>query len=113
MNKSKSYFPERGDIIWLDLNPQAGREIAKRRPAIVVSPVQYNRLVGLCLVCPITSQKKGYVFEVALKNKQIDGVVLCDQVKCMDYPTRNAEFIGKCSAQTLQEIQAKIKTLVL
>ena len=89
-----TYFPERGDAVWLDFNPQSGHEQAGRRPAIVISPSEYNRKVGLALFCPITNQAKGYPFEVTIpKNPKIAGVILSDQLKSLDWRTRNAEFV--------------------
>lgn len=80
-----SYIPDRGDIIWLDFNPQAGREQANRRPALVLSPAEYNGKVRLALLCPITSKVKGYPFEVAIpEGLPVSGVVLADQVKSLD-----------------------------
>jgi mRNA interferase MazF len=76
---SKSYYPDRGDIIWIDFNPQLGHELAGQRPALVLSPLAYNRKTGLVLLCPITSQQKNYPFEVVLpKTSGVEGVVLSD-----------------------------------
>jgi mRNA interferase MazF len=80
----KNYIPERGDIVWLNFTPQTGHEQMGRRPAIVISPFDYNEKVGLGLFCPITSKIKGYPFEVKIENKKIDGVVLSDQIKSLD-----------------------------
>ena len=87
-----AYVPERGDIVWITFNPQAGHEQAGRRPAVVLSPKAYNGKVGLALLCPITSQIKGYPFEVALpEGLPVGGVILSDQVKNLDWKARNAE----------------------
>lgn len=108
-----AYFPERGDIVWLDFNPQAGREQAKRRPAIVLSPEAYNRKVGLAIVCPITSKSKGYPFEVRLSDDlPISGVVLSDQIKSMDWRARKIDFIGHVPISVMAEIAAKIAVLL-
>ena len=81
------HAPDRGDIVWVDFDPQAGHEQAGRRPALIVSPQSYNQKVGLALLCPITNQRKGYPFEVPLpKGLTVAGVVLADQVKSMDLP---------------------------
>lgn len=109
-----SYAPERGDLIWLNFSPQSGHEQAGRRPAIVISPGAYNRKVGLAICCPITSQAKGYPFEVELEGaERIRGVVLSDQVKSLDWRARNAEFIERASQSALQEVLGKLSTLVL
>lgn len=93
MRRAK-YVPRRGDIIWLDFQPQTGREQAGRRPALVLSPADYNRTVGLAVVCPITNQMKGYPWEVEIgDNPFVSGVILADQVKSLDWGQRRAEFI--------------------
>lgn len=77
-----AYVPDRGDVVWLDFTPQAGHEQGGRRPAVVLSPVAYNKKVGLALLCPITSQVKGYPFEVLIPSgSPVTGVILADQVK--------------------------------
>jgi mRNA interferase MazF len=82
---AERYIPARGDIVWISLNPQAGHEQAGRRPALVISPVQYNKKVGLALLCPITSHVKGYPFEVLLPpSLPVNGAILSDQVKSLD-----------------------------
>src|SRR4029077_6896441 len=85
--------PERGDIVWITLNPQAGHEQAGRRPAVVLSPIAYNRKVGLAVFCPITNQIKGYPFEVLIPaGLPVTGAVLADQVKSLDWGVRKAEL---------------------
>ena len=107
------YVPERGDVVWLNFNPQSGHEQAGRRPAIVVSPLSYNRKVGLALFCPITNQAKGYPFEVAIpKSVKVLGVVLSDQIKSLDWQARNIEFIGKLPKSVIEEVLNKSKTLI-
>lgn len=111
--KGSSYIPSRGDIVWLQFAPQAGHEQSGRRPAVVVSPAAYNGKVGLCLCCPITSQVKGYPFEVTLpESTQISGVVLADQLKSLDWKARGADLIGNLSVRTMKEIQARIMVLI-
>lgn len=107
-----SYIPERGDIVWLDFPPQLGHEQIGRRPAIVISQLEYNERVGLGIFCPITSKVKGYPFEVFIKNKKIDGVVLADQVKSLDWSKRNIEFIIKSKNEELEEVLTKLNVLV-
>jgi mRNA interferase MazF len=90
---SAGYVPERGDVVWVDLNPQAGHGQAGRRPALVLSPASYNGLVGLAIVCPITNQTKGYPFEVdILPGLPVTGVVLADQVRSLDWRVRKVAF---------------------
>jgi len=113
MVNPKGYVPERGDLIWLEFNPQAGHEQAGRRPAMVISPGLYNAKVGLALVCPITSRKKSYPFEVALPSDlAVSGVVLADQIKSLDWQARKAEFIARAPAAVLQEVLARFRPLV-
>ncbi len=107
------YIPERGDIVWLDFDPQAGHEQAGRRPALVISPFSYNQKVRLAIFCPITSQEKGFPFEVKLpKNLKAKGVVLADQVKNHDWQQRNVEFFCKVPEEVLEEVFEKIETLI-
>ena len=107
-----SYAPERGDVVWLSFNPQAGHEQAGRRPALVLSPKEYNNKVGLSLLCPITSQVKGYPFEVVIPDDcEVQGVVLSDQVKSLDWRIRDAEFFCRLPDEVLNEVLGKLLTL--
>ena len=113
MVSSKIDVPDRGDIIWISLNPQAGHEQAGRRPAIVLSPQEYNKKVGLAILCPITNQIKGYPFEVKLpEGLPVSGVVLSDQVKNLDWRVRNAEVACTAPAETIREVLAKLGILL-
>ncbi|MBU1694604.1 MAG: endoribonuclease MazF [Verrucomicrobia bacterium] len=107
-----SYAPERGDIVWLQFSPQSGHEQAGHRPALVISPREYNRRVGLALFCPITSRSKGYPFEVALKAGTVQGVVLADQVKSLDWQARKARLAGRVSHEAMEEVRARLHTLI-
>ena len=107
------YLPERGDVVWISLNPQAGHEQAGRRPALVLSPRAYNAKVGLALMCPITQQVKGYPFEVLLpQDAPIQGVVLSDQVKCLDWRARQAEHAWTLPVEQVLEVLGKLNTLL-
>ncbi|MGI8553397.1 MAG: endoribonuclease MazF [Dehalococcoidia bacterium] len=106
-------IPDRGDAVWISLNPQAGHEQAGRRPAIVLSPARYNDRVGLALLCPITSQVKGYPFEVQLSSDlPVRGVILADQVKSLDWRARDTEIICRLPAQTITEVLQKLDTIL-
>jgi mRNA interferase MazF len=108
-----TYIPERGDIVWLDFNPQAGHEQSGRRPALVISPAAYNKKVGLAIFCPVTNQEKGYPFEIKLpKTLNTKGVILSDQVKSLDWKKRNVKFICKVSEEILEDVLEKIGTLI-
>ena len=105
--------PDRGDAVWIDFNPQAGREQAGRRPAIVLSPAAYNGKVGLALLCPVTSQAKGYPFEVAIPDGLgVAGVILADQVKSLDWRRRNTAVVGVLPRQTVSAVLRKTNLLL-
>ena len=112
MVKSKRYVPDRGDIVWLDFNPQAGHEQRGRRPALTVSHIGYNEKVGLGLFCPVTSKVKGYPFEVAVDNAFVQGCVLSDQIKSLDWTVRNVEYIGKLPEEMLSDVIDNIMLLM-
>lgn len=113
MVAARGYAPDRGDLVWITLSPQAGHEQAGRRPALVLSPLPYNQRVGLAIVCPVTSNVKGYPFEVALPSDgPMQGVVLADQLKSVDWKVRRAEFAGRVTPQILAEVLAKVATLI-
>lgn len=112
MNR-RSYVPDRGDIVWLQFNPQAGHEQAGHRPALVLSPASYNRRSGLMLCCPMTSQRKGYPFEVVIAaDTDRDSVVLADQVKSLDWKVRKAVKKGTASIDVIAETLSKLQTLL-
>ena len=105
--------PERGDLVWIDFDPQSGREQAGRRPALVLTPSAYNRLVGLAVFCPVTSQAKGYPFETSLSpGLRVQGVVLADHVRSLDWRTRRAEFICVAPAEVVEHVTAKVQALL-
>ena len=107
-----SYIPKRGDIVWVEFNPQKGHEQKGHRPAVVISPYEYNLKTSLAIVVPITSKVKGYPFEVAIKGEHTQGVALADQVKSLDYQARSFKFIEKADDIVLVEILYKIKLLL-
>ena len=107
------YVPQRGDIVWINFTPQSGHEPTGKRPALIISPSIYNKKVGLAVFCPITSQKKGYPFEVIIPDgNKIHGVILADQVKSLDYNTRKVQFISKLPQEAIQEVSSKLMTLI-
>lgn len=107
-----SYSPQKGDIIWINFDPQSGKEIQKRRPALVISSSQYNHTSNFIIVCPITSKVKGYPFEVKINLNNIKGAILADQIKSFDCKNRKAEFIAKCDDEALVKT-LKFVTLIL
>ncbi|MCX6356207.1 MAG: endoribonuclease MazF [Candidatus Aureabacteria bacterium] len=110
---SQLYCPRRGDIVWLVFSPQAGHEQTGRRPALTLSPESYNKKVGLAVFCPITSQVKGYPFEVTIPAElKVSGVVLSDQVKSLDWRARNAQFCCRVPESTVVEVLTKLSVLI-
>ncbi len=107
-----AYTPKRGDVVWLEFDPQKGKEIQKTRPAITISPYPYNHKTGLGLFMPITSQIKGYPFEVLIEVGDINGAVLCDQIRSLDWKARNAKFVSSASVLVIRDILAKIQVLI-
>ena len=113
MVSSQNYVPQCGDAVWITLNPQAGHEQAGRRPAVVLSPQNYNSKVGLAILSPITNQTKGYPFEVLLPaGLPVAGAILSDQVKSLDWRVRNAELICALPDETISEVLQKLGTLL-
>jgi mRNA interferase MazF len=108
-----AYVPDSGDIVWIMFNPQAGHEQAGHRPALVLSPKAYNGKVGLALLCPITSQVKGYPFEVLIpEGLEVKGAILSDQVKSLDWKARKAEFACKLPPEKYNEVVKKLSALI-
>ena len=109
-----TYCPARGDIVWIDFTPKTGHEQSGKRPAIVLSPLAYNRAVGLMLCCPITSKEKGYPFEVRIpEGNPFSGVVLSDHVRSLDWKARNASFISRAPRELSEDVLAKLQTLLV
>src|SRR6266487_2825174 len=107
------YIPDSGDVVWITFNPQAGHEQAGRRPALVLSPAAYNGKVGLAILCPITSQIKGYPFEVLVPDGlPVTGAILADQVKSLDWRARSADLICALPGGTVEEVLGKLGTLL-
>jgi len=110
---ARPYVPDRGDIVWLRFDPEAGREHAGRRPAVVLSPRAYNQRVGLALFCPITTRVKGYPFEVPLPARtKLEGVILSDQVKSLDWKARSASKLARVSRGVMEEVTKRVLALV-
>ena len=107
-----NYIPKRGDIVWLEFSPQIGHEQSGFRPALIISGEIYNRKTGLCLAMPITSKIKGYPFEVNLKTKKVDGVILSDQIKSLDFKLRKIKFCDKIVDKTFEIVLNKLSLLL-
>ncbi len=109
----KPYVPDRGDVVSIDFTPQSGHEQARRRPALVLSPKVYNQKVGLGIFCPITRQVKGYTFESYIpEGSGVEGAVLSDQLKSLDWRSRRAEFVCKMPSEVLEDCLEMIKALI-
>lgn len=108
-----TYVPKRGDVAWITLNPQSGHEQAGRRPVLVLSPVGYNLRSGLVIACPVTSQVKGYPFEVPIPDGlAVTGVVLADQIKSLDWQAREVDYLCSVPSITVQETWLKLTRLL-
>lgn len=113
LGNSNASVPRQGDIVWINFMPQVGKEQSGRRPGLIISRSQYNRKVGLALVCPITTKSKGYMLEVPLPlGLSITGVVLADQVKSFDWQNRQIEYICKAPASLTNQVILAIQTLM-
>src|SRR5450759_5763019 len=107
-----AYVPEAGDIVFLDFDPQVGHEQAKRRPALVLTDQRYNRASGLAVVCPLTSQRKPYPFALPVTVDQVEGAVLVDQLKSMDWSARRAEFHAKAEPGLVTKVRQYVAVLL-
>ena len=108
-----AYVPERGDVVWINFDPQMGHEQAGRRPALVLSERDYNGKLGLVVVCPVTNQVKGYPFEVLIPNYlAVMGVVLVDQIKNLDWQARRAAYLCTMPAAVVTAVRDRIRKLV-
>ena len=110
---STTYIPRRGDVVWINLDPQKGPEQRGHRPAVVLSGRDYNRKTRLAVICPITTQAKGYPFEVSIPGRvAVTGVILADQIRCVAWQERNTIFICQIPVPTLEEVWQKIELLL-
>lgn len=106
------YVPEAGDIVFIDFDPQVGHERAKRRPALVLTDQRYNRASGLAVVCPLTSQRKPYPFALPIRVDNVEGAVLVDQLKSLDWAGRQAQFHSKAETTLLPKVRQYIAVLL-
>ena len=107
-----AYVPEAGDIVFIDFDPQVGHEKAKRRPALVLTDQRYNRASGLAVVCPLTSKRKPYPFALPIKVDKVEGAVLVDQLKSLDWAGRQAQFHSKAEPALLTKVRQYISVLL-
>src|SRR5699024_2686437 len=105
--------PNRGDFIFLDFDPQIGTEQSGRRPAIVLSPERFNRVTGYVTVCPISDTNREWGFHINIpEGFAVEGVIISDQVKNLDWRTRNAQIKGKASNDLINKVVQVIHTYV-
>ena len=108
-----SWIPERGDVVWITMDPTVGHEQSGRRPALVLSPAAYNGRVGLAILCPLTSQVKGYPFEVRVpEGLPVEGVILADQAKSLDWRAREAEVLCTAPRESTSAAPQRLETFV-
>ena len=108
----KKYIPKRGDIVWTNFDPAAGHEQMGKRPALILSPESFNKKILLAMAAPITSRVRGHGFEVPLNGKQIKGVVLCQQIKMIDFMERGLQFVEKAPEAVISDILARVRAIV-
>ena len=108
----KQYIPKRGDIVWTDFDPAAGHEQKGMRPALVLSPEPFNKKMLLALVAPITSRVRGHAFEVPLQGQKVAGVVLCQQVKTIDFIESGVSFAERATDEVLSDVLAKFRAII-
>lgn len=107
------WVPDRGNVVWLEFDPQAGREQAGRRPAVVLSPASYNGPTSRALCVPVTTKAKGYPFEVPLPPAfPVQGVAFADQVQCLDWRARHARLIATLPPVVLAHLLARTRALL-
>jgi mRNA interferase MazF len=106
------YIPKAGDIVWMDFDPQSGREQAKRRPALVLTEQSYNRASGLAVVCPLTSRRRPYPFALPVVIDQIDGAILVDQLKSLDWAARRTAFHSNADPDLLKRVRDYVAVLL-
>lgn len=105
------YAPDRGDLVWMTLDPTVGTEIQKRRPVLVLSPLKFNKMTGFAMVAPVTSTVRGSGMEVHLADSATKGVVLCHQTRSVAWPFRNTIFIEKVSAQVVDAVLQRVSAI--
>lgn len=109
---AKKYIPKRGDIVWTDFTPASGHEQLGKRPALVLSPEPFNKTVMLAMVAPITSRVRGHSFEVPFEGKKVSGVILCQQVKMIDFTARGIQFAERAPKEAVSDALAKVRAIL-
>jgi mRNA interferase MazF len=104
------YVPDRGHLVWLDFDPRTGTAQSGRRPALVLSPSSYNR-IGQMICCPLTSQKKNWPFLVSISGGDREAFAIADQIRCVDWRARGAQFIRRADPAELAKVRALVRGL--
>jgi len=108
----QSYIPQKGDLVILTFDPQAGHEQKGRRPALVVSNYEFNKGVGFALVCPITNTNRNFPFHVEVEGVHISGYILTEQVKSIDYEARKVKFVERLKKEKLDTVMGIIEAIL-
>ena len=107
------YAPEAGDLIWTNFDPRIGREQSGRRPALVVSPAEFNQATEFAIVCPITSRVRPFGTSVVLpEGLPVSGEILTSHVRSIDTLARPVTFAGKVSSAILDDVRSKLSALI-
>ena len=106
------YIPEQGDIVALSFDPQSGHEQKGRRPAIIISNKVFNQHLGLAFACPITNTKRDFPFHIEVESENITGFIMAEQLKSIDYNSRNIKFIEKADQKTVNKILGIIDSII-
>jgi len=108
----KKYIPDHGDVVYVSFDPTRGHEQAGTRPAVVVSSTHFSLRTGFFICCPITSRRKGYGFEVSVSGNTISGIILCDQLRTLDFNMRKPRFIEKLDDETLRIMKGIVISII-
>ncbi len=106
------YIPEKGDFIILSFNPQSGHEQQGRRPALVISNTSFNKKMGLAIVCPITNTNRNMPFHIPVDSDKLTGFIMSEQVKSIDYKTRDAQFVVPAKTKVINNVLGIIDSVL-
>jgi mRNA interferase MazF len=107
-----AYLPEAGDLVWINFDPQAGREQAKNRPALVITGAEFNAATGLLMACPVTGTERPWRTRIALLGTATSGFVMIEQVKSIDWRARGAAFIEHAPRPLFEDVKSRIATML-
>jgi mRNA interferase MazF len=107
-----AYLPEAGDLVWVNFDPQAGREPARNRPALVMTGSAFNAATGLLVVCPVTRTDRPWRTRIALTGTETAGFVMIEQVKSIDWQARGAALIERVPQALFDDVKSRIATML-